>query len=462
MKKEEIFSRKTQSRYLSAAKIICLSFLFSIPVEAFAVTAKDAPAVNVVQQQGVVKGTVIDEQGETIIGANVKVVGTTVGAITDLNGMFSVNAVVGAKLEISFIGYVTQVVTVPANKILKVTLKEDSELLDEVVIVGYGTQRVKDLTGAATNVKMEDIPDIPGSSIIDALSGQVVGLSVTQSDGRPGSTGTFKVRQPMSFSEGNSASFNQPLIVIDDVVQVDENGEPSMIAFNMLNQSEIESMTVLKDASAAVYGSRASAGVILVKTKRGSVGTPKISYSGKLDFADAVSHAKTMSAYELGVFTNRLYNQADIVNGNNNNAYYKYSPAELEAMKELNYNWLDEAWHSSVSHRHSLTVNGGSEKVTFFAGINYQKQDTNLGDVQDYTKWTFRAGGEVKVTSGLKLSATISGYNSDKVGNNIQTNVGAGPWGNQIASRDYGIILRRKLLNQEVIMKLMVILLTFH
>lgn len=268
MKKEEIFSRKTQSRYLSAAKIICLSFLFSIPVEAFAVSVKDAPAVNVVQQQGVVKGTVIDEQGETIIGANVKVVGTTVGTITDLNGMFSVNAPVGAKLEISFIGYVTQVVTVPANKNLKVTLKEDSELLDEVVVIGYGTQRVKDLTGAATNVKMEDIPDLPGTSILDALSGQVVGLSVTQSDGRPGSTGSFTVRQPMSFTNGNSLSFNQPLIVIDDVVQVDENGEPSMIAFNMLNQSEIESMTVLKDASAAVYGSRASSGVILVKTKR--------------------------------------------------------------------------------------------------------------------------------------------------------------------------------------------------
>jgi len=99
---------------------------------------------------------------------------------------------------------------------------------------------------------MEDIPDIPGTSIIDALAGQVIGLSVTQSDGRPGSTGSFKVRQPMSFdADGNSGSFNQPLIVIDDVVQVDENGDPSMTAFNMLNQSEIESMTVLKDASAA-------------------------------------------------------------------------------------------------------------------------------------------------------------------------------------------------------------------
>lgn len=439
MKKEEILSRKTQSKYLSAAKIICLSFLFSIPVEAFAVSGSEASSVSVVQQQGTVKGTVIDETGEPVIGANVKVVGTTIGAITDLDGRFTLNVPAGGKIEVSFIGYVTQVVAIPASKIVNVTLVEDSKLLDEVVVVGYGTQRVKDLTGAATQIRMDDIPDSPGTSIIDALSGQVVGLSVTQSDGRPGSTGTIKVRQPMSFGDANS-SFNHPLIVIDDVVQVDEKGEPSMIAFNMLNQSEIESMTVLKDASAAVYGSRASAGVILVKTKRGTSGTPKISYSGKLDFADAVSHAKTMSAYELGVFTNRLYNQVDMVNGNTNNAYFKYSDAELEAMKSLNYNWLDEAWHSSVSHRHSLTVNGGSDKVTYFAGINYQEQDTNLGKVQDYSKWTFRAGGDVKVALGLKLSATIAGYNSDKVGNNIQTNVGAGPWGNQIASRDYAML----------------------
>ena len=174
MKKEEIFSGKTQGKYLSAAKIICFSFLFSIPVAAFAESVVEVLAGSVNQQQVIVNGTVVDEQGETVIGANIKVVGTTVGAITDLNGMFSVNAPVGAKLEISFIGYVTQVVTVPASRSLKVILKEDSELLDEVVVVGYGTQRVKDLTGAATNVKMEDIPDLPGTSILDALCGQVV------------------------------------------------------------------------------------------------------------------------------------------------------------------------------------------------------------------------------------------------------------------------------------------------
>lgn len=135
-----------------------------------------------------------------------------------------------------------------------------------------------------------------------------------------------------------------------------------------------------------------------------------------------------MSAYELGVFTNRLYNQVDMVNGNGNNSYFKYSDAELEAMKHLDYNWLDEAWHSSVSQRHSVTVNGGSEKVTYFAGVNYQNQDTNLGNVQDYSKWNFRAGGEAKVALGLKLSASVSGYNTDKTGNNVQTNLSRGPW----------------------------------
>lgn len=394
------------NRCLNTAKAICVSFLFSIPAGT-AVAAVHAAEVDIVQQNETVKGTVLDEQGIPVIGANVKVVGTTVGAITDLDGNFSINAPKGAKIEVSFIGYVTQVVTAPSRGALKVVLREDAQLLEEVVVVGYGTQRVKDLTGAASNVKMDEIPDSPGSSLIDALAGQIVGLDVNQGDGRPGSTGSFTIRQPMSFDK--TSNFNQPLIVIDDVVQVNAEGEPSMDAFNMLSSSEIENMTVLKDASAAVYGSRASSGVILVKTKRGSVGTPKISYSGKIDFSDAVSHAKTMNSYELGVFTNRLFDQTDRVKGDNSNAYYKYSDEELQAMKGLNYNWLDKAWDPAVSHRHSLTVNGGSDKVTYFAGVNFQDQGSNLGKVQSYNKWSFRAGGDVKVASGLKLSASVSG-----------------------------------------------------
>lgn len=393
----------------------------------------------VVNQAKTVNGTVVDENGEPLIGVSVLVKGSTRGTVTDFDGKFSLSLSGGEVLQLSYIGYQTQEVKVGNQTILKISLKPDNQVLDEVVIVGYGTQRVKDLTGAATSVKMDEIIDVPGASLVDALSGQVVGLSVSESNGRPGATGTFKVRQPVSFNDANK-NFNQPLIVIDDIVQVDENGEPTMTAFNMLDQSEIESMTVLKDASAAVYGSRASAGVILVKTKRGTQGAPRISYSGKLDFSDAVSHAKTMNAYELGVYTNRMFRQTDQINKNTDYAPYLYSDEELEAMRSLNYDWLDKAWHSAVSQRHSLTVNGGSEKVTFFAGVNYQDQQTNLGDVQDFSKWTFRAGGEVKVTSGLRLSASVSGYNTDKVGNNIQVSINQGPWGNSSASKDYGML----------------------
>ncbi|MCD8383508.1 MAG: SusC/RagA family TonB-linked outer membrane protein, partial [Clostridiales bacterium] len=393
--------------------------------------------VQATQQARTITGTVIDETGEPVIGANVKVVGTTTGTITDLDGNFTLSAPAGGKIEVSFIGYVNQEVNIPTNGVVKVTLKEDAKLLDEVIIVGYGTQRVKDLTGAASVVQMDEIADLPGASIVDALAGQVVGLNVKQSDGRPGATGTFTVRSPAPKLTG-AVEFG-PLIVIDDIVQVDQLGNPDMTAFNMLDHSEIETMTVLKDASAAIYGSRASNGVILVKTKRGQIGTPKITYSAKLDFADAVSHMKTMSAYESGVFTNRMFRQTK-ANGGNDYTNYSYSDAELEAMKGLNYNWLDKAWSSSFSHRHSLTVSGGADRVTFFAGLTYQNQDTNLGNVQEYEKWTFRAGGEMKVTPGLKLSASIAGYTNEKTSAKEQAKFTSGPWGNQASSQDYAIL----------------------
>lgn len=215
------------------------------------------------QQQIKVSGVVSDESGEPIIGASVTILNTTTGTLTDIDGKFTLNVPSNVTLKISYIGFTPQEIPVSGKTTINVVLKEDSKLLDEVVIVGYGTQRVKDLTGAATPVQMEDIENLPGASIVDALAGQVVGLNVTQSNGRPGATGTFSVRSPAPALAGG-VSYG-PLIVIDDVAQVNELGNPDMSAFNMLDQSEIESMTVLKDASAAIYGSRASQGVILVK-----------------------------------------------------------------------------------------------------------------------------------------------------------------------------------------------------
>ena len=205
MKKEEIFSRKTQSRYLSAAKIICLSFLFSIPVtQAFAESIGETAAMNVVQQQKSVKGTVVDTTGEPVIGANIKAQGTDTGTITDLDGNFSLVIPASAKLEVSFIGYVTQVVSVPANGIVNVTLAEDSKLLDEVVVVGYGTQKKAHLTGSISTVNPNDLKEMPYSNMGAMLAGTVAGLNVSGGDGRPGVGATMTIRDP--FSTGVSGS----------------------------------------------------------------------------------------------------------------------------------------------------------------------------------------------------------------------------------------------------------------
>lgn len=395
-------------------------------------------SLSIYAQNITVKGSVKDEKGEPLIGATILVQGTSIGTVTDIEGNYTLlNVPRNAKLVVSYVGMETQVLDVNGRASINVVLKESPETLEEVVIVGYGTQRIKDLTGAAAPVPVEEVAILPGASIADALAGQVVGLHVSTSSGRPGSTGSFRVRQPAPpFAGGVSYG---PLIVIDDVVQVNELGEPDMTTFNMLDPSEIESMTVLKDASAAIYGSRASQGVILVKTKRGRVGAPQISYSLKLDNSDAVSHAKTMSAYETGVFTNRMINQI-YANGGTNYTSYLYSEDELNAMRNLNYDWLDRAWHSALSQRHSLTVNGGTPKVTYFAGLSFQDQETNLGKVQDYGKWSFRTGGDVIVAAGLKLSASIAGYNNKKTGIKEQAKITSGPWGSQSPSQDYPML----------------------
>lgn len=271
MKKEEIFSRKTQSRYLSAAKIICLSFLFSIPVtQAFAESIGETAAMNVVQQQKSVKGTVVDTTGEPVIGANIKAQGTDTGTITDLDGNFSLVIPASAKLEVSFIGYVTQVVSVPANGIVNVTLAEDSKLLDEVVVVGYGTQKKAHLTGSISTVNPNDLKEMPYSNMGAMLAGTVAGLNVSGGDGRPGVGATMTIRDP--FSTGVSGSTTAPIYVIDGVIQSDNprNGISASEAFNNLDPNEIESISILKDAAAAVYGARGAQGAIIVTTKKGS------------------------------------------------------------------------------------------------------------------------------------------------------------------------------------------------
>lgn len=445
MEKEKIFSRKAQNYYLSVAKAICFSFLTFIPVGVFAESV-NVQAVQVTQQTGVVKGTVVDAQGETIIGASVTIKGGTVGTITDINGNFSLTVPAGSQLVISFIGYTRQFVTPKPGQPLKIVLQEDTKVLEEVVVVGYGTQKQKNVTGSITQVSSKDFEELPVSNLSEALAGQINGLSVQKSSGRPGDSGSLSIRQSFNFAKDGGDS--TPLVIIDDVIQVDANtGRATLDQFNMLDASEIESVTVLRDASAAIYGSRASQGAIIVKTKRGQNSAPRISYSGKFALNDAISHSETLDSYEYGVWANRVLMASGKGMKKDDNGvmvpdYNKlYSDSELNTMKGLNYNWLDDAWKSAFSMSHSVNVSGGSDRATYYAGATYYDQGANLGE-QKYNKWTYRAGVDVKLTTDLKFSASVSGNNSEQEKSFTKNANGINTYGGTAGEQgDYNLLL---------------------
>ena len=364
----------------------------------------------------------MDDLGEPIIGAAVKVVDSPVGTVTDIDGKFSLSVKEGSKLTISFIGYIPQTITNLNNP--KIVLMEDVAKLDEVVVVGYGTQKMKNVTGAIETLSTDEIKDLSVGSLGDALSGMMSGLHVSSGGGRPGSTPSLQIRQssintsvtPTSTRGGDADP--SPLYVIDDFISTEE-------AFNNLDVSEVESITVLKDASAAVYGARAAYGVILVKTKRGKVGTPSISYNGQFGFTDALKLPKMLSAYDYG----RIYNAAraagtstsDTESDNLRTQYFQTD--ELDAMRGLNYDLVDKEWSAAWTQRHSLNINGGTDKATYFAGASYFSQEGNMGRL-DYDRWNFRAGVNANIGKWTKASFQISGDMGEQ--NNARNGISGG------------------------------------
>lgn len=363
-----------------------------------------------------VKGIVVDENGDPIIGANIKVKGLNTNVVTDLNGRFTVVVPKGSKITVSFVGYVPQVLAPTSQQEMKITMQENAQSLNEVVVVGYGTQKMKNVTGSVGVVSEKDIADIPVSNVIEAMKGQVPGVTVSGGDQRPGDTSSLYIRQNNQFTFAKQGNDIYPLVVIDDVIQIDPStGLSDLSQLNMLDPSEIESISILRDASAAIYGSRAAGGAIIVKTKRGATGMPKISYSGQFGVSDAVSHAKEMSAYQYGLFTNSFLQASNIVKSTDTQVTRSnemFSDDELNQMKSLNYNWLDHAWKSAFTQRHSVNVSGGTDKATYFADLSYYSQGANLGN-QNYNKYTFRSGVDVNLTSNLKLSASIAANMGD-------------------------------------------------
>jgi len=373
-------------------------------------------AIGVQAQTQTVTGTVVDETGEPVIGATVQVVGTTTGTITDIDGHYSLAVPAKSTIQISFIGYITEIINKPQAD-ATIVLKEDNQQLEEVVVVGYGVQKKAHLTGAVATVQMNDIQDLSSGGLASTLSGMVNGVSVSGGESRPGENATIKIRDTNTLGEVGVTA-QEPLYVIDGYIypndvkvgNITENLGAN--AFNNLDPSVIESISVLKDASAAVYGARAANGVILVTTKRGQLGAPQISYSGSVGLTDEVSRAKMLNAYEYG----RLYNAvaaADPTSTTLNRKTDLFQADELQTMRGLNYDLLDKYWKTGVTQKHGINISGATERASYFAGISYFTQDGNLGRL-DYSRWNYRAGVDVKVSKYIKANLTVSGDNADK------------------------------------------------
>lgn len=392
-------------------------------------------AVPALAQNTDIKGTVVDQNGEPIIGASVRVEGQKGGVITDLDGNYVIKAPKGAKIMVSYIGYVPQTVTAGG----RVQLKEDAQNLDELVVVGYGVQKKAHLTGSVATVPMDEIQDMTSGGLASTLEGLVNGLSVSGGNTRPGENATIYIRDTNSLGDVGSTA-QQPLFVIDGYIYPNDVKVGNVMqnlgaeAFNNLDPSEVESISVLKDASAAVYGARAANGVILVTTKKGKIGAPRISYSGTFGFTDAVSHPKMLSAYEYG----RLYNAvaaADPTNTDLNRLTDLYQADELNAMKALNYNLLDKYWDVGFTMKHSVNLSGATEKASYFASLSYFDQDGNLGNL-DYNRWNYRAGVDVKVSKWLGANLSVSGDYGKKNTPYIKV-------GGTSNEKDYDILLTR-------------------
>ncbi len=357
--------------------------------------------LSVNQQSNIVRGTVVDPTGVPVIGANILVKGTTNGTITDMDGNFSLEVEKGQTLVVSYIGFSNYEVKISSQKSLSITLKEDAEALDEVVVVGYTTQKKGLLTGAVSTMKVdEDMKNLPTTSVGNLLSGKLAGVNVGTPSGIPGSNPTISIRT------GSSWNAQEVTYVIDGVIRDSED-------FNSLSPNEIENITVLKDAAAAaVYGSRSAGGVIVVSTKRGNIGKPTIEYSYGYSVDTRTKNVDLTNAVQTG----ELYNR---VNPNTDPAGWKWSQEELDYIATVNDGWgydqLDAIWKNPVTQTHNLSVSGGNEKIKYFTGASYVKQNGFM-DPLTYDKFNFRMNVTADITKDFKLFTGFALYD-DKTGN---------------------------------------------
>lgn len=375
-------------RLQSVSMVLFLGTLFSGTIST--ATASGANSFATTQQAGICKGLVKDATGESVIGASVVVKGTTNGTITDFDGNFSLDGIKkGDVIVISYVGYQTQEIKWNGSP-LNVILKEDSKTLSEVVVVGYGTQKKANLSGSVATVDSKELENRPIQNVSSGLQGLMPGVAITGTNGAPGQdAGKIRVRGIGTLNEAG------PYILVDGI----ETGTLSAV-----DPNDIESISVLKDAaSAAIYGSKAANGVVLITTKRGKTGQTKISYSGYLSFQNATNMIERMGSYEYA----SLLNQALEAEGMSK----RFNDTELQKFKDGNdplypdTDWYDLAYKTGVQHRHNVNINGGSENVKYMASLGYLNQ---TGILPNAGREQFNARTNLDMKINKRLSARIN------------------------------------------------------
>lgn len=345
-------------------------------------------SVTAFAQQKVVKGTVIDAIGEPLIGVNVSVKGTTIGIITDIDGNYTLEVPSNAVLVFSYIGYTSQEVTVGNQSTINITMKEDTQKLEEVVVVGYGVQKKVTVTGSVASVTGEELKASPTSNLTNAMVGRMPGVIGFQTADEPGGgSTTIRIRGT------NSLGSKDPLIVIDGIP--DRDG-----GMNRINPNEIESMSVLKDASAAIYGARAANGVILITTKRGKEGKPVVSFNASAGFSQPTRIPKMANAYEYATMVNEI-NPGTYTE----EALQKYQSGE-DPWAYPNTDWFDTILKpASPLYRVDVGVTGGTEKVKYYINLAANGEDgLYKNSANRYDQYSIRNNLDITPSKYVKFS----------------------------------------------------------
>ena len=341
--------------------------------------------LNVFAQQVLVSGNIVDDTGVSVIGASVLEKGTTNGTITDIDGKFSISVSKESTLVVSFVGYSTQEIPVQGKTFFDIVLKEDSEVLDEVVVVGYGTMKKNDLTGAISSVSAKDLGKQPSSSLGAALQGRATGLQVI-SNGAPGDNVSMKIRGI------GSIVGSDPLLVID--------GVPTDVPLNMINMNDVETVNVLKDASAtAIYGSRGAYGVIIITTKKGKANsTPRFEFKASYGIE---SVKRTLDLLDATQFAS-LHNEMMTANAKPQNPLF-----EDPTLLGKGTDWVNELFQTGATQDYSLSYSGGNDKTTYYVSAAYFTQD-GIVRTTEYDRFTVQFNMDTQLFKWLKMGNKLS------------------------------------------------------